>query len=148
MKYAALCFCFFFFFFCFYPVMKVSLFNLALSILFTLNSTGSCSKLQQHYFNPVFQLRELLSTISDGIFCTSSYSLSYFLDTLSRGRSSTAATSKMERFLIIVNFIITKCSILDIDPPLYQCISILNFSSITTIVITRFFGPMQSWNQI
>ena len=50
-----------------------------------------------------------------------------------RGGSRTAATSKVERFVIIVNsfqplYIITKCSILDIaavlDPPLKACLAI------------------------
>ena len=50
-----------------------------------------------------------------------------------RGGSRTAATSKMERFVIIVNgwkllTIITKCSILDVaaalDPPLHLSLSV------------------------
>ena len=51
------------------------------------------------------------------------------LNIYNRGGSRTAATSKMERFVIIVNgykplTIMTKCSILDVaavlDPPLYK----------------------------
>ena len=51
-------------------------------------------------------------------------------NSVSRGGSRTAATSKMEHFVIIVNgwkplTIITKCSILDVaavlDPPLVGC---------------------------
>ena len=63
-------------------------------------------------------------------FCPLSRRISFFLiTTLLRGGSRTAATSKMERFLILVNGwkplnIITKRSILDVaavlDPPLVQ----------------------------
>ena len=72
-------------------------------------------------FDPIFNV---ISNISVDFFKYSNFKRNqHDVLKLVRGRSRATATSKMERFVIIVNgFIITKCSVLDVaavlDPPL------------------------------